>query len=194
MRARRYQMKPRPFIFVDRDGTLLEDPGYLHRIEDYAPITGALEGLRALQEAGFGIAIVTNQSGIARGYFSESEFHRFQEHVVADFKAHGVRISATYFCPHDPEDGCSCRKPGTGMLEQAQSDFNVEMQVSWMIGDKPEDMELARRAGCQGIYVLTGEGPHRRRELPPEFPVARDMVEASQHILAAKASPDISPG
>ena len=187
-------MKPRPFIFVDRDGTLLQDPGYLHLLEDYAPLAGALEGLRTLQEAGFGIVIVTNQSGIARGYFSERDFHRFQEHVIADFRAHGVRIDASYFCPHDPEAGCNCRKPATGLLERAQNELNVEMEGSWMIGDKPEDMELARRAGCRGIYVLTGEGPRRRAELPPEIPVARDMVEASRHILAAEPKDSSATG
>lgn len=177
-------MGGRPYVLVDRDGTLLHDPGYLHRIADYAPLPGAMEGLRLLQGAGFGIAILTNQSGIGRGYFSEEDFQQLQAHLVADFASHDVHIEATYFCPHASDAGCSCRKPATGLVERARRELDIDLERSWIIGDKPEDMELAQRVGCRGVYVLTGHGPSRREALPSEVPVADDLLAAARHIIA----------
>ena len=140
-------MAGQPFVFLDRDGTLLHDPGYLHKVEDYQPIAGVIEALRELIQAGFALAIATNQSGIGRGYFSEPDFQRFQAHLTQDFAAQGVRFAATLFCPHLPDANCGCRKPAPGMLERAQPELEVDLERSWMVGDKPEDMEFARRAG-----------------------------------------------
>jgi len=180
-------MDRRAYVLVDRDGTLLHDPGYLHRIADYAPLAGVIEGLRLLREAGFGIVVLTNQSGIGRGYFSEEDFQRLQAHLVADFAAQGLQIDATYFCPHTPDAGCDCRKPATGLVERARREFDIDLERSWIIGDKPDDMELARRAGCRGVYVLTGQGASLREALPSEVPVVDDLLAAARHILACGA-------
>jgi D-glycero-D-manno-heptose 1,7-bisphosphate phosphatase len=180
-------MARRRFVFVDRDGTVIEDRGFVHRIEDYAPIPGAAEALHQLQEAGFGIAIVTNQSGIGRGCFTEAEFHAFQEHLVRDLARQGVRIEATYHCPHRPEEGCECRKPGTALLRRAEQELGASLEESFVVGDKPEDIQMALSAGCHPIYVLTGYGERRRSELGPDIPIAGDLPAAASRILAEAA-------
>ena len=146
-------MTPRPFVFLDRDGTLLADPGYLHRLEDYHLLAGVVEGLRALQGAGFGLAIVTNQSGIGRGYFTVEQFDALQAHLIADLGQHGVRLDGSYFCPHLPDAGCDCRKPATGMLRRAEAELGADLAKSWVIGDAESDIELARRAGCRAVKI-----------------------------------------
>ena len=170
-------------MFVDRDGTLIEDRGYTHRVEDYAPLPGAASGLRKLQEAGYRIAIVTNQSGIGRGLFSESDFARFQEHLLRDFAAQGVEIEGSYHCPHLPDAGCACRKPAPGLLERAVRELGADLSASWVIGDQLSDIELARRAGCQAVLVLTGQGERAPDRLPQGVVLAADLEAAARHVL-----------
>jgi histidinol-phosphate phosphatase family protein len=175
----------RGFVFLDRDGTIIEDRGYAWRRADCVPLPGALEALRLLHDAGFPLAIVTNQSGIGRGTFSRADFDAFQAHLLDLLQRAGVTIEATFVCPHHPDDGCLCRKPRTGLLERAQSELGVDLGSSWLVGDSPSDMVLADAAGCAGIYVLTGHGAERRAELRDGVPVARDLREAAERILAA---------
>ena len=151
-------MQARRYIFVDRDGTLIEDRGYAYEIDQYARIPGALEGLKLLVEDGYRIAIVTNQSGLARGYFSLEQYHAFDAHLRSDFETHGVPIDQTLYCPHLPTEGCACRKPAPGLLMQAEHELSADLSQSWVIGDKPSDIELAERAGCRSVYLLTGQG------------------------------------
>lgn len=147
----------RPFAFVDRDGTLVRDDGYTWRLEDYAPLPGAHRGLQLLAEANFGLVIVTNQSGIGRGYYTEADFARFQSRLAEDFAAHGAEILATYHCPHLPEAGCGCRKPAPGLIERACAEHDVDLAASWVIGDSDADIGLARGAGCRAIRIASGE-------------------------------------
>lgn len=139
----------RPFVFLDRDGTLVEDKGYVHKLADYAPLPGALGACRALSEAGYLLAIVTNQSGIGRGLFSEADFWRFQRRLLRDLACWGVPIAATYLCPHRPEEGCACRKPAPGMLFRARDELGADLARSVVIGDSERDLEAGRRAGCR---------------------------------------------
>lgn len=143
----------RAFVFLDRDGTLIEDRGYHFELSDYAPLPGAYEAVRALCAAGFGTAIVTNQSGIGRGRFSEADFARFQAHLTADFAAHGAVFDAVYHCPHRPDAGCECRKPQPGMLLRAQRELGADLTASWVIGNEASDVELARAAGCAAVRI-----------------------------------------
>lgn len=177
----------RPFVFVDRDGTLVEDRGYVFRIEDYAPLPRAAEGLCLLQEAGYGLAIVTNQSGIGRGYYTRVDFDRFQAHLLADLAARGVRIEATFHCPHLPDADCACRKPRTGMLERARAELAADLRASWVIGDQLSDVELAANAGCRAVYVRSDAREVIAAELQvaADLPVAADLVEAAHAILSA---------
>ena len=143
----------RPFVFLDRDGTLIEDRGYPFRVSDYAPLPGAYDAVAALRRAGFGTAIVTNQSGIARGKFGEDDFARFQAHLVADFAAHGAAFDAVYHCPHLPDAGCDCRKPRPGLLRRAERELGADLAASWVIGNAESDVGLARAAGCSVVRI-----------------------------------------
>ena len=139
------------------------------------------EGLRLLHQAGYKLAVVTNQSGIGRGRFRLSDYQRFQDHLVSDLAAHRIPIEGSFFCPHIPEAGCACRKPEPGLLLQARSALGACLEHSWVIGDQPRDVEAARRAGCRGAVQITG-----RRALRE----ARDLLEAARAIVAEEASPD----
>jgi histidinol-phosphate phosphatase family protein len=175
------RMRTRPYVFLDRDGTLVADPGYVHRIEDYALLPGVPEALRALGAGGFGLAIVTNQSGIGRGYFALEDFERFQAHLLEDLERAGVRIDATYLCPHRPDAGCACRKPAPGLLERARAELGADLARSWVIGDAASDVELAARAGCRSVWIAS---PGAAPPVPPPFARARDLSEAARFILA----------
>ena len=177
-------MSRRAFVFLDRDGTLLEDPGYLHRLEDYALLPGVAAGLAELQSAGFALAIVTNQSGIGRGYYGPAEFEAIQARLLSDLEARGVRIEATYFCPHLPDAGCGCRKPAPGMLHRAERELGADLARSWVIGDAATDARLAIGAGCRTVCVRTGKltSPD---ELPEDVPIADDLPAAAREILRA---------
>ena len=142
------------FVFLDRDGTLNRDPGYVHRIEDYELLDGVEAGLLRLQKAGFHLAIVTNQSGIGRGYFSEEDFTAFQAHLVSDLESKGIRIERSFHCPHAPNARCSCRKPAPGLFEQAQEQLDADLSASWMIGDSPRDADAAEAAGLAGSVLV----------------------------------------
>ena len=152
-------------IFLDRDGTLNEEVNYLHRKEDLVLLPGVPEALKAFKDQGYRLVVVTNQAGVARGYYTEDdvkELHRYMNELLA---GQGVKIDAFYYCPHHPEHGigkykvrCHCRKPETGMFEMAEQDFVVDKASSWMIGDKLIDMEAGRKYGVRTVLVGTGYG------------------------------------
>lgn len=151
-------MKKVRAAFLDRDNTLIYDPGYIHEPEKVRLLKGVPEGLKLLKEAGFLLIVVSNQSGIGRGYFEEKDFWAVNERLQEFLKPFGVQIDAFYFCPHRPDENCSCRKPRTGMVERAAKELGIDVSESVLIGDKDTDVELAFRCGCKaGIKV--GEFP-----------------------------------
>jgi D-glycero-D-manno-heptose 1,7-bisphosphate phosphatase len=175
----------RPFVFLDRDGTLVRDTGYPHRPEDYALLPGVPAALRALADAGYALAIATNQSGLGRGRFGPADFARFQSLLEADLAAAGVVLAATLVCPHAPDAGCACRKPAPGLLLRARDELGADLAASWMVGDGERDVEAARRAGCRGAVRVGVAAPAPAR--PGEDPLAleaRDLPEAARRILA----------
>ena len=173
----------RPFVFLDRDGTLVHDAGYTHRISDYRLIDRVVDGLRALSDAGYALAIVTNQSGIARGYYGDAEYEAFQRHLEADLAGAGIRIEASFHCPHMPDAGCACRKPSPHLLERARDELGADIERSWVIGDSIVDVGLAEEAGCRGaVLVLTGRGAESDPAVPPDVPRADDLVAAARVI------------
>lgn len=165
------------FVFLDRDGTLVRDTGYAHTLADYALLPGVAPALMRLSDAGFGLAIVTNQSGIGRGMFGEPDFETFQRHLVDDLGARGVRIAASFHCPHAPDAGCQCRKPLPGLVHQARDALGADLALSWMIGDALRDVEAGQAAGVGG-NVLLGRGP-----APPGVALAADLTAAADLIL-----------
>lgn len=165
-------------VFFDRDGTLIRDVGYPSAPHDVQVLPQVVEGLRLLRQTGYLLVIISNQSGIGRGYFSETELQRVHERVVTLFSDEGVTFDGAYFCPHAPEDGCECRKPQPGMLRLAAEELEIDLARSVMIGDKPSDVIAGQRAGCR--TVLLGE------TAPPACTpdaVAPDVLAASQWIL-----------
>jgi D-glycero-D-manno-heptose 1,7-bisphosphate phosphatase len=152
----------RPALFLDRDGVVNVEKNYLHKIEEFEFIDGIFDVCRHYQARGFLIVIVTNQSGIARGYYSEEDFEALTEWMVAEFEKRGISIAKVYHCPHHPDisGACSCRKPEPGMFLQAAKELNLDLEHSVMVGDSERDIVAAHRAGVRETYLLDGEAAH----------------------------------
>jgi histidinol-phosphate phosphatase family protein len=147
-------------VFLDRDGTIARDVPYCRRPEDFTLLTGAGEGIKLLHQNGFKIIIVTNQSGIARGYFDEDILAKIHRKMNDDLAGFGTRIDAIYYCPHHPDDNCACRKPKKGMLVRAAGEMDIDIAHSYLIGDKEIDVAAAKNAGCKAILIRDGDaGP-----------------------------------
>lgn len=170
-------------VFLDRDGTINVDKHYTHKVEDFEFEEQAIDGLKLLSKAGFKLIVVTNQSGIARGKFTEEQFHKFMKHMITQCKEKGINLIEEYFfCSHHPEENCKCRKPETEMLEKAAEKFNIDLKSSYFIGDKTVDVECGRRAGCKTVLVRTGKnGKDDIFEVKPDF-TADTLVEAAEWI------------
>lgn len=170
-------------IFLDRDGTLIEEVNYLHRTEDLRFFEYTDESVKLLKENGFLVIITTNQSGIGRRVYSESQMHEVHQAIQNELTQ---KIDAFYFCPHLPDEGCSCRKPNLGMIKQACEDFEIDLENSWMIGDKILDVELGFNAKIKTALVLTGYGENQVTQLSkqPDL-VAKNLIEAVEEILKA---------
>ncbi len=171
------------FVFLDRDGTLVQDHGYTFSREEYKLLPGVARGLNRIAQAGYRLIVVTNQSGIGRGYFSLDDFESFQAELIVDLADQDVQIETTLFCPHAPDEGCNCRKPSTGLLERARDDLYANLEESWVVGDSVCDIELAKQAGCRSVLVLTGHGQETDREIPDSVPRAANMLEVADIIL-----------
>ena len=141
-------------LFLDRDGIINIDHGYVYKIEDFEFTEGIFDLVKLFTDAGYLIFVVTNQSGIGRGYYSEEDFTILTNWMIEEFKKQALKIEKVYYCPHSPEDKCHCRKPQTGMIEQALADYPVDLANSWLIGDKQSDIDLARNAGLgKSVYI-----------------------------------------
>ena len=175
-------MNPQPAIFLDRDGTLIEDRGHLGSPDEveFFPATGA--ALRRLQ-AHFRLFVVTNQPGVSLGEVTLADVQRVNDHVVACLRAAGVAITAVYCCPHQRSEDCVCIKPKPFFMEQAAREHGVDLSRSFTVGDHPHDVHLAGNAGATGVFVLTGHGTKHRDELGPDDIVAKDIEEAAGIIL-----------
>jgi D-glycero-D-manno-heptose 1,7-bisphosphate phosphatase len=173
-------------VFLDRDGTLIEDPGYLGDPERVRLLPATAEALRRINDAGLLAIVVTNQSGIARGLFSVDTYFATERRLNELLLREGARLDAHYFCPHLPEitGPCECRKPGTLLYRQAAERFAIELSASWWVGDRLRDLEPAHALGGRGILVETGEGAadiEKARAL--RFTVAPDMSAAVDFIV-----------
>ena len=151
-------------IFLDRDGTLIEDKNYVYKIEDFELLPGVIDGLKLLQ-TNFIFIIITNQSGIGRGYYTENDFFNFNNHLINVLKEQGIKIEKTYFCPHRKENNCECRKPKTKFIDDAVSKYNIDVKESWMIGDHPSDILFGINTGCKTVFLLTGHGKSHLQDL-----------------------------
>ena len=172
-----------PAVFLDRDGTLIEDRGHLRRPQEVSFFPCTVSALRRLQNT-FLLFVVTNQSGVAEGVLTSRDVERVNGHVVRQLAKAGVRIAETYTCPHKRADRCECIKPNSHFLRLAASDHQVDLRRSFVIGDHPHDVELARNAGAQGVYVCTGHGAKHLDELPEDEVIVDGIFEAAEWILS----------
>ena len=186
-------MTPKRAVFLDRDGTINEEREYLHRVEDFAFIPGAAEAIGRLKDAGFCVVVVTNQSGIGRGYYDEAALCVLHSHLDRELDRFGAAIDAYYFCPHHPEHGvgdyrqeCACRKPMPGMLVKAAADLGIDLRRSYIIGDKLADVAAGLAAGCRPILVRTGYGRDEEALLPEGVSCYDDLRAAVEAIVTAK--------
>ncbi|GFO54682.1 D,D-heptose 1,7-bisphosphate phosphatase [Geomonas sp. Red276] len=181
----------RKAVFLDRDGTINVDVDYLSRVEQFEFIPGAPQALKSLQDAGFMLVVVTNQSGIGRGLYDEAALEAVHAHMHAELARFGVTVDACYFCPHHPQHGigdyrleCACRKPLPGMLQQAAGELGIDLASSFMVGDKVGDVQAGIAAGCTSLLVLTGYGAADAAKLPEGVQSFPDLASAAQAILA----------
>lgn len=178
-------------VFLDRDGTIVEDIGYINSPKDLALIPGAVDAIRMLNEAGYKVVVITNQAGVARGLVTEDMLQTIDKTLHKYILSGGAHLDAIYYCPHHPEYGfypykqaCECRKPHPGLIKKAEKDLKIDLSQSYMIGDKATDVEAGSRAGTKTIFVLTGKGMKEREKLngKPDH-VADNLLEAIQWIL-----------
>ncbi len=179
-------------VFCDRDGTLVREVPYLHDPARLELLPGAAGALTALARAGFALVVVTNQSGLARGYYGEDAVAAVHERMADLLAEAGVHLDGVYWCPHHP-DGvvagwahtCTCRKPGSGMLEAAAIDLGLDLASSWLIGNTPSDIGAARAAGVTPLFVRTGHGASVPP--PPDVPSFASLADAAGAVLATTA-------
>jgi D-glycero-D-manno-heptose 1,7-bisphosphate phosphatase len=171
-------------VFLDRDGTIMEDANYVGDVERVLVIPGAAAALRQLQEAGYKLFIITNQSGVGRGYFSREAVELIHEHLDEYFGRSGVRFDHYYVCPHHPEDNCDCRKPKPKFLLDAAREYGLDLSRCFMVGDRASDIQAGDNAGVPTILVLTGVGRETlaKREVKPNH-VAENIGAAVAWIL-----------
>jgi D,D-heptose 1,7-bisphosphate phosphatase len=183
-------------VFLDRDGTLIEEAGYLDRLDRMVFFPYSVDAVRLLNRAGFAVVIVTNQAGIARGIFKEAFVAEAHRHITARLTAGGARIDGFYYCPHHPEavieeyrKSCDCRKPQPGLFTRAASDLNLTLDGSFVVGDRWHDLEAGQRVGARGVLVRTGYG--KTEEASPSSRVTPsaivdNVMEAVSWILRAQ--------
>jgi D-glycero-D-manno-heptose 1,7-bisphosphate phosphatase len=174
----------RPVIFLDRDGTLNVDKGFVYRLEDWEFTNRAREALRHLREVGYALALATNQSGIGRGYFTLDDVQSLHAYVQQRLADHGVRLDAIAICPHAPDDDCACRKPRTGLAQQIEAQLRepIAYDRSWVIGDKLSDLEFGRALGSQ-VALLRSRYWHEDLLHDTSVLITDSLWDAAQAIL-----------
>ena len=171
-------------VFLDRDGTINVEKEYLYKIDDFEYLPGAVDGLKRLQALGYLLIVVTNQSGIARGYYSEADYHHLDRWMKDDLAKQGVKITASYYCPHLPNAlvkkyavECDCRKPGLGMYNQAIKEWNIDVDSSIAIGDKIRDLAICKESKCKGVIFSDSKD-----SIPDSIQCFADWKDFSEHM------------
>ena len=168
-------------IFLDRDGVINYEVNYLHKISDFKFINGTFDACQSFLKLGYKIIIITNQSGIARGYYSVNDYEKLTNWMLSQFNDQGILILDTFYCPHLPESNCTCRKPNPGMFIKAKNKYNIDMNNSWIIGDKETDIEAAQSAFIpNSILVRSG---HKIIESESKAGFIIDSIENSKSII-----------
>lgn len=176
-------------VFLDRDGTINVEKNYLYRIEDFEFIEGAPEAIKLLNDNEYKVIVVTNQAGVARGYYTEADVKKLHKHIDDELRKYQAHIDAYYYCPHHPIYGigeykveCNCRKPKTGLLEKAVKDFAIDLSNSWIIGDKQSDVESGELLYIKTILVMTGYGADEKYKVQSDY-IKEDLYSAIKNII-----------
>jgi D-glycero-D-manno-heptose 1,7-bisphosphate phosphatase len=175
-------------VFLDRDGTINEEMGYINHVSRFVLLPRTAGAVRLLNDAGLKVVVITNQSGAARGYFAPALMDKVHAQLTQLLAAEGAHVDAIYACLHGPDEGCVCRKPKPGLIEQAARELNLDLTRSYLVGDRYKDNETAQNAGVKGVLVLTGYGrgeyEHQSQAWPaaPAF-VAEDLLGAAEWII-----------
>lgn len=184
-----------PAAFIDRDGVINEERGFVHRPEDFELIPGAAAALRSLRENGYRLVVITNQSGIARGLYTEDDYERLTAHMTQMLDAAGAAPDATYYCPHLPDAtvqrfriDCDCRKPRAGMLRRAVEQLSVTVSESILVGDRASDVQAGRAAGVGRCYLVRSGKPLEEADIAQADGVFSDLAECVRHVLALRQS------
>lgn len=179
----------RPAAFLDRDGVLNEERAYVHRIEDFVLLPGAVPGMRRLQQLGYALVVVTNQAGIARGYYSEAQLAQLHQHLQALLADQGLQLSAIYHCPHHPQGAvpalardCDCRKPAPGMLLRAAAENGLDLARSLLVGDKRSDLDAGRAAGLAACVLVRSGHAFTPADAQAADHVADDLLAAAEWV------------
>ena len=185
----------RPALFMDRDGTVSEEVGYVNHPSRFRVFPYSAEAIKLLNDNGWLAILVTNQAGVARGYFAEDVIVQIHEQLRRDLESASAKLDAIYYCAHHPSVGeppyrldCDCRKPKTGLIKRAAADFEIDLARSWMVGDRYSDIELARNAGWHSAFVLSGYGrgewEYQRAlwKLEPDL-VAENLLEVARTVI-----------
>lgn len=172
----------RKAVFLDRDGTIVEDVNYCSRVEDLHILPGVAEAIKLLNRDGFKVVVITNQSGIGRGYFNENTLAQIHGKMHCELSKHGAKVDLIYYCPHHPDDGCECRKPKISLFLQAAKKLDIDIGRSSVVGDRQMDIDAAKTLGCKSVLVTTG--PLKAKDItdPPDF-TAGNLLEAARWII-----------
>ncbi|MGH7783230.1 MAG: D-glycero-beta-D-manno-heptose 1,7-bisphosphate 7-phosphatase [Candidatus Binatia bacterium] len=174
-------MEWRQFVVLDRDGTIIEERVYLSDPKQLVLIRGAADALRRLRAMGFGLIVITNQSAVGRGFFDEAQLTRIHQEFSRILEAERVQLDGIYFCPHKPEDQCSCRKPAPGLIKLASEELRFDLKSSIVIGDKACDIEMGHRVGATTFLVRTGYGAQSEQRVAADYVV--DDLSAAVAII-----------
>jgi D-glycero-D-manno-heptose 1,7-bisphosphate phosphatase len=188
----------KPALFIDRDGTISEEIGYVNHASRYRVYPYSAAAIRRLNEAGWLAILVTNQAGVARGYFTEDLIRQVHTVLTDELERGGARLDAIYYCPHHPSAGeppyradCDCRKPRPGLITRAAQEFDIDLSRSWMVGDRHSDIQLAHNAGLRGAFVLSGYGrgeweyQRHKWKAQPDL-IAEDLPEVVNKVLSVE--------
>lgn len=188
----------KPAVFIDRDGTINEQMGYINHLSRFRLLPGVADAIRLLNKNNFLTIIVTNQSGVARGYFPIELLNEVHSFMIETLRRDDANIDAVFFCPHYPggkvpeySRECDCRKPGTGLIDQARASFDIDMSGSYLVGDHTTDLELAHRCSIEGIMVRTGYGTGEISHVLHQTPIkpcyiAEDLLDAVRWIIGRR--------
>lgn len=171
------------FVLLDRDGTIIFDKHYLSDPDEVQLLPGAAQGLRRMRELGFGIIVVSNQSGVGRGYFDLDSVAAVTARLRELLRVEGVELDGAYFCPHAPEENCDCRKPAPGMLLRAAEEHGFDPAACVVVGDKACDVKLGKNAGAKAVLVATGKGEKERGKCSPDH-FAKDLADVADWLAA----------